>query len=151
MLLAMFIAAFVCIFLGVYPWPLYDILPFPVDYQPYTAAHVLSQSQLLFFSALAFTVLKLTGLYPPELPGVNIDSEWLYRWLFPRSARTFVATFGPLDKGLRRGFLAGLDRFVGVVFRQAGPDGALARTWSVSGMVVWVIILLATYLILYFF
>jgi multicomponent Na+:H+ antiporter subunit D len=40
MCLAMGIAAFLCIFLGVYPKPLYDILPYPVDYIPYTAFHV---------------------------------------------------------------------------------------------------------------
>ena len=54
MLVAMFLASFICIFIGVYPDPLYSILPYPVEYHPYTAAHVLVQCQLLFFSALAF-------------------------------------------------------------------------------------------------
>ncbi len=66
MLLAMGLASIICIFNGSYPWLLYDLLPFPVDYAPYTAAHVLSQTQLLFFSALAFCLLKLTGLYSPR-------------------------------------------------------------------------------------
>ena len=39
--------------------------PNPVDYEPYTTTHVVLQ--LLFFSALAFVILKLTNLYPPEL------------------------------------------------------------------------------------
>jgi multicomponent Na+:H+ antiporter subunit D len=49
MLIAMGIAAFFCIFLGVYPKFLYSILPYPVDFVPYTAPHVLAQLQLLMF------------------------------------------------------------------------------------------------------
>lgn len=79
MLLAMGIAAFLCVFLGVYPAPLYDILPYPVDYQPYTGAHVIDQLQLLFFSALAFTLLMLSGIYPAEIRAVNLDTDWFYR------------------------------------------------------------------------
>ncbi|MDP6803747.1 MAG: Na(+)/H(+) antiporter subunit D [Rhodospirillales bacterium] len=150
MLAAMFLAAFVCVFLGVYPWPLYDLLPFPVDFQPYTASHVLAQSQLLFFSAAAFTVLMLTGLYPPELPGLNIDAEWVYRRLVPRSVRGAIAIFAPLDASLRQAAVEGARHAVGLVRRQSGPLGLLARTRTVGGMVGWVIALLVLYLILNF-
>lgn len=81
MLLAMGAAAFLCVALGVYPEPLYRLLPFAVDYAPYTATHVITQYQLLLFSALAFAVLKRTGIYPPELRAVNLDSDWFYRRL----------------------------------------------------------------------
>jgi multicomponent Na+:H+ antiporter subunit D len=87
MLIAMGIAAALCIFNGTFPFVfLYPLLPFPVDYAPYTVTHVITQSQLLFWSAMAFTVLKLTGLYPPELRSVNIDAEWSYR----KGAKAFV-------------------------------------------------------------
>ncbi|MCG8325009.1 MAG: Na(+)/H(+) antiporter subunit D, partial [Thiotrichales bacterium] len=46
MRLAMILFAFLCLFLGVYPAPLYELLPFPVDYVPYTGDHVLAQLQL---------------------------------------------------------------------------------------------------------
>jgi len=81
MLLAMGAAAFLCVALGVYPEPLYRLLPFPVDYAPYTATHVITQYQLLLFSALAFAVLKRTGIYPAELRAINLDSDWFYRRL----------------------------------------------------------------------
>lgn len=89
MLLAMAAAALLCVALGVYPEPLYRLLPFSVDYAPYTPTHVITQLQLLVFSALAFAVLKRTGIYPPELRAINLDSDWLYRrlpeliWLWP--------------------------------------------------------------------
>ena len=90
MLIAMALAAALCIFNGVYPWLLYDLLPVPVTaaiFEPYTWSHIVAQCQLLFFSAAAFTVLKLTALYPPEMPGVNLDADWSYRWLLPRAVR----------------------------------------------------------------
>lgn len=81
MLLAMGIATFLCIGIGVYPRPLYQLLPYPVDYVPYTTTHVITQLQLLLFSALAFAVLKRTGIYPPELKATNLDTDWFYRGL----------------------------------------------------------------------
>jgi len=79
MRLAMGIAAAACIFLGVYPAPLYAILPYPVYYEPYTAFHVVGMLQLLMFGALAFTLLILSGYYPPEMRAVNLDADWFYR------------------------------------------------------------------------
>ena len=81
MLLAMGAAAFLCVALGIYPEPLYRLLPFSVDYVPYARTHVVTQLQLLLFSALAFAVLKRTGIYPPELRAINLDSDWVYRRL----------------------------------------------------------------------
>src|SRR5690606_23418879 len=87
MLIAMGIAAALCIGIGVYPAPLYAMLPYPVDYVPYTGSHVLTQLQLLMFSALAFCVLMYTRVYPPELRSVNLDTDWLYRRAGPVAAR----------------------------------------------------------------
>jgi multicomponent Na+:H+ antiporter subunit D len=79
MRLAMGIAAFICLFLGVYPDPLYRILPYPVHYVPYTAFHVIGMLELLMFGALAFTLLVLSGYYPAELRAVNLDTDWFVR------------------------------------------------------------------------
>jgi multicomponent Na+:H+ antiporter subunit D len=79
MRLAMGIAAFICIFLGVYPQPLYRILPHAVHYVPYTAFHVVGMLQLLMFGALAFTLLVLSGYYPPEMRALNLDIDWFAR------------------------------------------------------------------------
>ena len=79
MRLAMGIAAFLCIFLGAYPAPLYAILPYPVHYEPYTAFHVVGKLQLLMFGGLAFTLLILSGYYPPEIRAIHLDTDWFYR------------------------------------------------------------------------
>ncbi len=79
MMVGMGVAAFLCVFLGVYPYPLYSILPYPVDYIPYTGAHVVGQLQLLLFGALAFCLLILSGYYPAEMRAINLDTDWFYR------------------------------------------------------------------------
>lgn len=94
MLIAMGIAAFLCIGIGILPGLLYSILPYPVSYEPYTAAHIINQIQLLAFSALAFSLLMLSGIYPPEIRSINLDVDWFYRKgavLFMRFANNVVA------------------------------------------------------------
>lgn len=76
MLVAMAMLAFICIFLGFYPQPLYAILPYPVEFHAYTLEHTLNQLQLLMFSALAFFLL-LPLLKRTET--ISIDSDWIYR------------------------------------------------------------------------
>lgn len=116
MLIAMGIAAVLCVGIGTYPKPLYDILPFPVDYHPYTISHVLSQTQLLFFSALAFTLLLLSGIYPAEMRAINVDSDWIYRKLGRSVYTAFDNVLNPLNtwcETLVRSFAAGVARFFG--------------------------------------
>jgi multicomponent Na+:H+ antiporter subunit D len=150
MLLAMGLAAAGCIFIGSYPWLLYDLLPYRVDYTPYDWTHVIAQLQLLFFSALAFTWLKLSGLYPPELRSVNLDADWIYRWLAPRAIRMATVLGSPIDGAVRRAGRRRVDAFVRGLFRHHGPHGILARTWPTGSMVLWVAILLGFYLVLYY-
>ncbi|MGH7227959.1 MAG: Na(+)/H(+) antiporter subunit D [Nitrospiraceae bacterium] len=79
MQLAMGIAAFLCLLIGIVPQVLYGILPYPVEFQPYTAAHVVSQVELVLFAVLAFCLLILSGIYPPEMRAINLDFDWFYR------------------------------------------------------------------------
>ena len=150
MLIAMGIAAILCVFIGSYPWLLYSLLPFEVNYVPFDRSHVLAQFQLLVFSAAAFTWLKISGIYPPELHATNIDVEWFYRRLAPRAARRvgwFVSRTGDAATRVLRGGNKALMRSV---FRHYGPEGTLARTWPTGSMVLWVAVLLAASLVLYY-
>ena len=94
--------------------------------------------------------LKLKGLYPPELPGVNIDVDWSYRKAFPWLLRWVT----PLGLALQKGFFAKCQRWLENMFTQIyrhhGPYGILARTWRTGNMAIWTTILLATYLLVYF-
>ncbi|HUX25629.1 MAG TPA: Na(+)/H(+) antiporter subunit D [Burkholderiales bacterium] len=150
MLVAMALAAALCVGIGVFPRTLYALLPWSVDYHPYTASHVLAQLQLLVFSALAFAVLMRTGIYPPELRAVNLDSDWVYRRLGPDLV---AACTSALSRGLgtlgaaARGLSEGLLRWT---LRWHGPRGLLARTQSTGAMALWISALLALYLVMYY-
>ena len=84
MRVAMGIAALLCVSIGVFPAPLYAILPYAVDYHPYDASHVTGQLQLLIFAMLAFIFLVRMKWYPPEIQSTVLNSDWFYRRLFPR-------------------------------------------------------------------
>ncbi len=79
MLVAMGMAAALCIGIGCFPSVLYNMLPYDYTYEPYTLTHVITQTQLLFYSALAFVTLMLLKIYPPELRSTNLDSDWILR------------------------------------------------------------------------
>lgn len=79
MLMGMGFLAFLNIFLGIFPGYLFQILPYEVTYNAYTADHTIFQLQLLLFSILAFTLLLRSGLYPAEIKSVNLDFDFFYR------------------------------------------------------------------------
>lgn len=120
MRIAMGIAAFICIFIGVYPAPLYSILPHAVDYQPYTFFHVIGMLELLMFGALAFTILILSGFYPPELRAVNLDTDWFFRL----PGRAFIQFCGKPLNAIAGFFGSGVSRCA--VAGQSSP-GLFAR------------------------
>jgi len=108
MLLAMGFYAFLCVLIGIFPDILYRLLPFPVEYEPYTPFHVSAQLQLLFFSALAFIFLKVYGLYPPEERAMNVDVDWLYRKGAWRVVGMVDRLISPIVGGMARFFLEAL-------------------------------------------
>ena len=150
MLIAMGIAAFLSIALGVYPDPLYAMLPYPVDYQPYTGPHVLKQLELLFFAMLAFALLVRTGLYPAELPSLNLNTDWIYRRVLPRLYAWLLQRGSQLRASVLAYLHRRLERFIAQVYRHHGPQGIMARTWTTGGTVLWVALLLGGYLIVYY-
>lgn len=150
MLLAMGITAALCIGIGVWPKPLYDILPYAVDFRPYTVEHVITQLQLLLFSALAFTFLMRTGLYPPEMRSVNIDSDIFYRKLLPWIWTSAVSVFAGARAAAAAITQRTIKKFLTLVARHHGPEGWLARTLPAGTMVFMAVALLGGYLVLYF-
>ncbi len=148
MRVGMILLAVACVGLGVFPAPLYAILPFAVNYVPYTVSHVVNMLQLLLFAGLAFFIclpmMKRTLT-------ISLDFDWFYRTVIPASAEAFITIFGPIDRACRQRFHNGLDRLIAGVFRSHGPAGVLARTWPTGSTVLWVAVLLALYMLFYFF
>ena len=151
MLIAMAIAAFLCIGIGVYPDPLYAILPYTVKYVPYTLEHVVTQLQLLIFSALAFTVLMRTGIYPPELRSTNLDTDWFYRKLGFNVGATVMLLAGEAWKAVASAVTTVSGHVERFVNDHHSEDSILGRTWPTGTMAFWATVMLGGYLILFYF
>jgi len=102
---AMAVTAFLCIGIGCYTPYLYDMLPYPVAYQPYTAYHVSETLQILLFTGLGF-FLFLKKLVPEAT--ISLDLDWVYRM----GGRQLLR--------LVRGPLQSADTILGEAYRRCG-------------------------------
>ncbi|MEZ6195224.1 MAG: Na(+)/H(+) antiporter subunit D [Planctomycetota bacterium] len=150
MLIAMGITAALCVAIGIFPAPLYRILPYDIEYHAYTGGHVVGQLQLLFFAAMAFAILFRSGLYPPEVRSRNLDSDWLYRKLAPAMLRPVVAGCGAIDGAWRSARAAVATRGGALIARVCGPRGFLGGAWTTGGAVVWISVVLLGFLLAYY-
>jgi multicomponent Na+:H+ antiporter subunit D len=141
---AMILFAVACIVLGCFPSLLYDLLPYPVAYEPYTGAHLVSQFQLLLFAGLAFFVML--PLMKRTLT-ISLDVDWIYRVVLFRLA-------GWIEQGWKAllGLLEQLYDQHGDKLQRFGdwllPGGALARTWPTGSMTLWVTVILVLVVVL---
>lgn len=145
MRIAMIFFAVLCVGIGVLPGPLYALLPYKVDFVPYTASHVVFYLQLLLFSGLAFFLVL--GWLKRTLT-ITLDVDWLYRWLGPTLARQLdqfvVVSWNARIAAARRA----LWKIPDVLQQCLGPESILARTWPTGVMAFWMTIMLSVYLIL---
>ena len=154
MLAAMAISAFLSIAIGVYPAPLYALLPDQAqiaDYHPYSAYHIVEQAQLLLFAVLAFAALVLLRLYPAEVPSTNLDTDWFWRTPGRAVLRWAAGVVSILWDHVWRLFIGRVDAFRARVYRVHGPEGRLARSWPIGSMALWTAIVLGLALFIAFF
>ncbi len=148
MRLAMLFFAVLCIGLGVFPGPLYKLLPFAVEFVPYTVPHVVNMLQLLLFSGLAFFLLL--PLMKRTLT-ISLDTDWVYRRLGQRIAEAVLTQGGALYLGFRQAAVRRVGQAIGLVFRVTGPESVFARTWHTGNAIMAVTAVLAVVLALFFF
>ncbi|MBI2831323.1 MAG: Na(+)/H(+) antiporter subunit D [Chloroflexi bacterium] len=118
----MALTAGLCFAIGVYPAMLYNILPFPVTYQPYTATHVIETMQLLIFTGFGFWLLvgKLGGEST-----VTLDTDWFYRRPSRLAYNLFVLSLSRLFDVVER-ITMRIVRSLAMV--SANPAGSLIQT-----------------------
>lgn len=77
MQLAMGLTAFSCVFIGLYPKILFDILPYEVvGYHPFTLSHIFGVIQLFMLAGLAFILAK--AMVVPHNATI-LDFDYFYR------------------------------------------------------------------------
>mgnify|MGYP002713114490 FL=1 len=148
MLVAMSLAAALCIFIGSQPQYLYALLPWEVEYWPYDVTHVLAQLQLLFFSALAFVWLNKQGLYPPELRSVNLDMEWFYRRLLPAGAQQTLNLLHRAKGSMQTRVTGHIQGMRNEFKKSPLARYHLSESWPTGSMVFWISSILAAFLLL---
>ncbi len=146
--LAMWLFSFFCLGLGIYPDPLYAILPHPVDYQPYTVDHLVTQLQLLLFAGFAFFVMLKQMR---RTLTISLDFDWFYRKFLKEIGNEFTGRTSEARKAQEESVLAGVRGVIGKLYEHHGPQGMLARSWPTGSMVIWVAALLGLSLVLYYF
>lgn len=160
MLLAMGMASFLCIAIGLpaflpgfgYEW-LYSLLPYPIEaasYQPFTLGHILAQLQLLALAVFAFILLQRLGLYPPEKPGVILDTDWVYRKAGYGAVRWIDTVWAKLGPALTAVFRGVSERTYDRLVDTFSPRGMLSRNPLSRGMAIWTTVILAVVLLVSF-
>ncbi|RJS93128.1 Na(+)/H(+) antiporter subunit D [Salinisphaera sp. Q1T1-3] len=150
MQLAMGATALLCIAVGVFPGALYALLPYEATYNAYTLSHVINQLQLLAFAALAFVLLYAARLFPANVRGLNLDTDWAYRRALPALVERFRQSSVSLRARVMHVFSRNGSRAADWLASAFGLGGAMARTWTTGVMLLWVIVLLALYLVIYY-
>ena len=148
MKLVMIIFAIFCIILGIFPSILYNILPFKVDYIPYTSGHVVAYLQLLLFAGLAFFILL------PQMKRtltISLDTDWFYRVVGKKLVDYLNKELHILMEGIKGGTPEQLNSLVSYLFKFHGPTGALAKTLPTGRTIFWVIVIFALFLFLTMF
>jgi multicomponent Na+:H+ antiporter subunit D len=145
--LAMWLFSFLCLAIGIYPQPLYAILPYPVDYQPYTVDHLVTQFQVLLFAGFAFFVMLKQMR---RTLTISLDFDWFYRKFFNEIGNEFTGRTS-IARGIQeQRAVAGIRRVIDNLYRHHGPQGILARAWPTGSMVIWVAVMLGLSLALYY-
>jgi multicomponent Na+:H+ antiporter subunit D len=145
MRVAMGISAVACIALGCYPWALYEFLPYPAvleTYEVFSAFHVISQLQLVFFSAAAVVLLMRTGFYPPEIRSVNLDADWLIRRPLYAFWNTLQGGLAAVAKGFQELVLETLPNQSVLFVERYGPERGYLRRWGAMGSSILIVLLL---------
>ncbi|MEL6473920.1 MAG: Na(+)/H(+) antiporter subunit D [Pseudomonadota bacterium] len=160
MLLAMGLASFICIAIGLpvllpglnYTW-LYNLLPYPTEalkYEPFTVDHILTQMQLLVLAAFAFVLLQRVNLYPPEKPGQILDTDWVYRKAGFGLATWIGAVWAKAGPAMTNAFQGVAGRAFNRIEAAFSPRGVLARGPLTGGMAIWAAALLGVVLLMSF-
>lgn len=76
MKIAMAVGGTLCTATGIYPPLLYNMLPYPVNYEPYTVYHLVETTQILVFTFVGFWILREKLKGEPYIP---LDVDWIFR------------------------------------------------------------------------
>ena len=145
---AMIFFAFLCVALGIYPDPLYAMLPNAAIVPVYKPEKVVFYLQLLLFSGLAFFLLLN---YMKRTLTITLDLDWIWRVAILRAGNLVydacVAVRTAAEKTVLSFLKTGQERLDDLSER----DGLILRATSATGLAaLYAMVLLTLYILVYY-
>ena len=146
MMAAMYILAGLCLFLGIAPGFLYELLPYPIDYNPYKPAKVVYYLQLLLFGGLSFFAL-LPLMKRTET--ITLDTDWFWRAMLPKLWRVGTGVCYGIG-GLGTATVSPAVRLIRWSSTSIfGESGRVGGPIPLSTTALWVLVLFTAYVVTY--
>ncbi len=152
---AMIFLSLLCILIGVFPNVFYQLLPYPVDYQPYTASKVVFYLQLLLFSGLAFFLLLPLMR---RTRTISLDTDWLWKVALSSVANkiglVLTGAGNKLESSLSQNLAKLREKMARFFDTQAkykdNSDGHPFRSQPIGQTALWIAVLLTAYVLVYY-
>ncbi len=148
---AMIIAAAGCVVLGAFPqYTLARWLPYTDNPHAYTAAHVVTQLQLLAFAGLSYVVLVRAGICPRPREVVYWDVDRFWSHLLPAITRNSWRVYQQLSTRLTVSCRGGALWAVRSMALWSSGEGEWCRTRATGWMALWAAVLLVSMLLIFY-
>ncbi len=145
---AMIFFAFLCIALGVYPEPLYAMLPNASIVPVYKPEKVVFYLQLLLFSGLAFFLLLN---YMKRTLTITLDLDWIWRVAIFNAGNWVYDVSTAMRTGVEKTVLSVLKAGRDGLDELSERDGFILRATSATGLgALYIMILLTLYIVVYY-
>ncbi|MEO9876341.1 MAG: Na(+)/H(+) antiporter subunit D [Anderseniella sp.] len=145
---AMIFFAFLCIALGIYPEPLYAMLPNDVIVPVYKPEKVVFYLQLLLFSGLAFFLLLN---FMKRTLTITLDLDWIWRVAFFRAGNLVYDACTAIRTAAEKTVLSFLKTGQERLDDLSERDGLILRATSATGLAaLYAMVLLTLYILVYY-
>ena len=145
---AMIFFAFLCVALGVYPQPLYAMLPTADIVPVYKPEKVLFYLQLLLFSGLAFFLLLN---YMKRTLTITLDLDWIWRVAIFKAGNAVFDLCTAVRTSMEKSVLSVLRRGQEGLDELSDREGLILRATSATGLgALYVMVLLTLYIFVYY-
>ncbi len=145
---AMVFFAFLCIALGVYPEPLYAMLPNAAIVPVYKPEKLVFYLQLLLFSGLAFFLLLN---YMKRTLTITLDLDWIWRVAIFNAGNRVYDVCAAMRTGVEKRVLSVLKAGRDGLDELSERDGFILRATSATGLgALYIMILLTLYIVVYY-
>jgi multicomponent Na+:H+ antiporter subunit D len=145
---AMIFFAFLCVALGIYPDPLYAMLPNDAIVPVYKPEKVVFYLQLLLFSGLAFFLLLN---YMKRTLTITLDLDWIWRVAILRAGDLVYDACAVVRTAAEKTVLSFLKSGQARLGDLSERDGLILRATSATGLAaLYAMVLLTLYILVYY-